>query len=179
MDRACAECRRVDAAAQPGIPPACPLGSEGSGMTGAAATAARPGPYTRAKTDSPQLLAALSYAGRGWPVFPCRFRSKDPATAHGFKDASTDPATIRAMWPRGPANVAIAIPPGVVAVDVDVHPEKGQDGRPWYEAHPELFPPTLCQLTSNGGSQRFYSVPPDAPIRQVDLAPGVQVRAPG
>ena len=33
------------------------------------------------------LEAALSYARRGWPVFPCQARDKDPLTKHGFKDA--------------------------------------------------------------------------------------------
>ena len=43
------------------------------------------------------LGQALDYARRGWPVFPCRDGSKEPATRHGFKDATTDPGTIRGL----------------------------------------------------------------------------------
>lgn len=32
----------------------------------------------------------LEYAARGVPVFPCRVGAKEPATANGFKDATTD-----------------------------------------------------------------------------------------
>ena len=52
---------------------------------------------TRAMTT---LDAALRYAARGWPVFPCR--GKIPLTPHGFHDASTDAATIEAWWRENP-----------------------------------------------------------------------------
>jgi hypothetical protein len=41
------------------------------------------------------LQAALEYAHRGWPVFPCD-KGKRPLTKHGFKDATTDENQIRA-----------------------------------------------------------------------------------
>jgi len=46
--------------------------------------------------DSSALTYALGYARHGWPVFPCMPGSKEPATRHGFKDASTDPDRITA-----------------------------------------------------------------------------------
>jgi Bifunctional DNA primase/polymerase, N-terminal/Primase C terminal 1 (PriCT-1) len=69
------------------------------------------------------LAAALAYAARGWPVFPCKPGSKAPNTEHGFLDATTDPAVIRAWWQRWPAaNVAIATgTPGPDVLDVDNH----------------------------------------------------------
>src|SRR5271166_1313184 len=74
---------------------------------------------------------ALAYAAAGWPVFPCKPDGtpppdhKAPLTAHGFKDATTDPARIRAWWSRWPdANVAIATgAPGPDVLDVDVKPD--------------------------------------------------------
>jgi hypothetical protein len=82
---------------------------------------------------------ALAYAARGWPVFPCRpdfpacpspgkCDCKAPNTAHGFHDATTDPAAIRAWWEQHPRdNVAIATgAPGPDVLDVDVTP--GGDG---------------------------------------------------
>jgi hypothetical protein len=75
------------------------------------------------------LAAALAYAARGWPVFPCTPDGtptpdhKAPLTPHGFKDASADPAVIRGWWQRWPAaNVAIATgAPGPDVLDVDNH----------------------------------------------------------
>ncbi len=34
------------------------------------------------------LDQALAFAGHGWPVFPCQPGSKEPATRHGFRDAT-------------------------------------------------------------------------------------------
>jgi hypothetical protein len=67
------------------------------------------------------LDVALSCAARGWYVFPCKPRSKDPMTEHAHKDASNNEAQIRAWWTRTPdANVAIA--PGhsnLTVLDID------------------------------------------------------------
>lgn len=70
------------------------------------------------------LGAALAYAARGWPVFPCKAGAKAPATAHGFLDATTDLAAIREWWTRHPDdNVAIATgTPGPDVLDIDVKP---------------------------------------------------------
>jgi hypothetical protein len=71
------------------------------------------------------LGQALAYAARGWPVFPCKPGLKAPNTAHGFLDATTDAAAIRAWWAQHPAdNVAIATgAPGPDVLDVDVTAE--------------------------------------------------------
>ncbi len=69
--------------------------------------------------------AAQAYARVGWPVFPCREGSKEPATRNGFLDASIDERQIHDWWKREPGrNVAIATgKPGPDVVDVDVHKE--------------------------------------------------------
>ena len=55
--------------------------------------------------------AALSYAAKNLPVFPCNASNKRPLTEHGFEDASTDPETIRRWWARWP-DAMIGMPTG-------------------------------------------------------------------
>jgi hypothetical protein len=68
------------------------------------------------------LEAALDYAALGFSVFPCRYRTKVPATRRGFYDATTNPATIR-RWFGGAQEYNIAIRTGMVSgvwvLDVD------------------------------------------------------------
>ena len=73
------------------------------------------------------IRRALAYARLGWPVFPCQPGGKEPATRHGFKDATTDPHQICCWWQRNPAaNVAIATgAPGPDVLDVDQHGPAG------------------------------------------------------
>jgi hypothetical protein len=74
-----------------------------------------------------RLRQALEYAARGWPVFPCHVGQKTPATAHGYQDATTDPAQITAWFTPNPVwNVAIATgAPGPDVLDVDDHGPAG------------------------------------------------------
>lgn len=68
--------------------------------------------------------AAARLAAEGIPVFPCVARGKQPLTAHGFHDATTDLTQVRAWWRRNPdANIGMptGVASGVVVVDVDVH----------------------------------------------------------
>jgi len=73
------------------------------------------------------LCQALAYARHGWPVFPCLPGQKIPATAHGFRDASTDEQQITAWFGRGQAwNLAIATgAPGPDVLDIDQHGDAG------------------------------------------------------
>lgn len=65
--------------------------------------------------------AAQDLAARGWPVMPVRPHSKDPITAHGVKDATTDERTILHWFDKWPdANLAVATgAPGPTVLDVD------------------------------------------------------------
>ena len=105
------------------------------------------------------LEAALSYAARGWLVFPCQPKTKIPATQHGFKDATLDPAQIKAWWTQCPEyNVAIATgeASGLFVLDVDEKP-----GRTLGEAIADLpkIPDAPTVRTGGGGLQYFFNFP--------------------
>ena len=73
------------------------------------------------------LRQALAYARRGWPVFPCLPGQKIPATAHGYKDATTDEQQIVEWFGHSQAwNLAIATgTPGPDVLDIDQHGQAG------------------------------------------------------
>jgi len=74
--------------------------------------------------DVPLAAAAVQFTQAGVPVLPCVPGGKRPLVEHGFHDASSDPAQVRAWWRRWPA-ANIGVPTGrasgFVVVDVDVH----------------------------------------------------------
>jgi len=51
---------------------------------------------------------ALALARRGLWIFPCRPRSKEPANANGYKDATTDPDLIAQWWQQTDFNIGVA-----------------------------------------------------------------------
>lgn len=106
--------------------------------------------------------AALGYAARGWRVFPLRPKSKEPATRHGFKDATTDEKRIRAWWTRNPnANIGIATGDGLLVVDVDDKPGNAVQGsdslREWEIEHGDMSE-TVTAITGSGGVHYYLDV---------------------
>ena len=137
-------------------------------------------------SSNPALDRALAYARRGWPVFPCHPGEKTPATTHGYRDATTDPAQITAWYTRRPdANLAIATGhPGPDVLDVDDY----GPGRNGYGALAQLRDAGLLDnaaaylRTPGGGLHAYYTgttqrcahlaaPPPGLPVRR-RLRPG-------
>jgi len=129
-----------------------------------------------------QLDCALSYAALGKPVFPLK-PDKKPYTKHGFKDASLDPAQIRAWWGRWP-DAGIGIPTGKASgwlvLDIDV--DKGGDASlsALVEQHGDL-PPTPRAKTPSGGDHFFFKNPTDVEVRNSEskIGKGIDIRGEG
>ncbi len=131
------------------------------------------------------LEAALSYAARGWAVFPLASRGKTPVIKGGFTNATTDAESIRAGWGRNPSyNVGIAtgtMSGGLVVIDIDVHPERGEDGSEylweWERDHGEL-PETVSAITGSGGRHLFYRATENVGS-STNADAGIDIRADG
>src|SRR5215813_6194441 len=144
-------------------------------------------PQPQAGTPRNALDDALEYVRKGLPVFPCSPLDKKPLTPHGFKDATTDEAQIRAWWGGWP-NAMIAAPTGpasgVWALDPDVDSVKQLDGvavlNQLVAQHGPL-PQTLTSITPRGGKHLFFAWDPNIDIRNSEskVGPGIDVRGNG
>lgn len=129
------------------------------------------------------LDAALSYALRGWHVFPIEPGGKAPIarlTPRGHLDATADHETIRSWWSAEPeANVAISLEPsGLVALDVDVKNDAG--GMESLAAIDTDLTPTLTARTGSGGIHAIYTRTPDARAgRRIRWRPGLDLLGKG
>jgi putative DNA primase/helicase len=148
-------------------------------------------------TTTPALLdAALSYAARGWHVFPCHTPKegvcscrqncgrigKHPRTKNGLHDASTDAAIIRRWWKMWPkANVAIRTGAEAKLVVLDEDSYKGGDAsRVDLEHSYAPLPETVQQLTGGGGVQYLFTHPGTHVKNGVEtLGAGLDIRGDG
>lgn len=107
------------------------------------------------------LEAALTYASLGWRVFPLKPRSKDPATPHGFKDATADVEQIRKWWGNREYNIGIATGNGLCVLDVDDKPKnpvQGSDAlRDWEFEHGHISE-TVTAISGTGGTHYYFDV---------------------
>lgn len=126
------------------------------------------------------LDAALRYASVfGWAVLPIQPGSKLPASAHGVKDASTDPAQIRAWFDGRPdLNLAVAAgrASGLTVFDVDPRNSGDASWGAWLAMHGPADD-GVHQLTAGGGSH--YLATYDPAWRSSKLAQGVDLLSDG
>jgi hypothetical protein len=139
--------------------------------------------------------AALEYASRGWPVFPCHSvgprgcsccqrdcssPGKHPRIARGLHAASTDPGEIARWWHRWPsANVAVRTgsESGLVVIDIDPQHGGAETMRALIASHAPL-PRGPVVRTGSGGWHLLFAHPGE-PVRNsagTRLGTGVDVR---
>lgn len=121
--------------------------------------------------NEPKVIsAALAYAARGLPVFPCNPLNKQPMTARGFKDATTDAFQVRKWWGQWP-QAMIGIPTGRVSgfwvLDIDEDKERGKFGLASLAemGHDvsELMD-TAVSVTGSGGYHMLFRWSEDQPL---------------
>jgi hypothetical protein len=135
--------------------------------------------YSNTPQRSDFQRAAIGFARRGIPVFPCTPGGKAPLTPRGHLDASTAPDQIREWWTRWPdANIGAPTGKrsGILALDVDQ-----PAGLVELEAEHGKLPATRTHSTGSGGMHHLYQYPAGAEIRNSasKLAPGIDVRGEG
>jgi putative DNA primase/helicase len=142
---------------------------------------------------SPLLDAALGYAARGWPVFPCNPKNKQPLNAAqkdgegkpirgtgGVSAASTDPNEIRVWWMKWP-KALVGLATGHPTLDaggkrmfvLDFDPREDKDtGEVWTldrlkrETEQQLgcaLPPSLTALSPSDGAHLYLLQGDDGP----------------
>jgi putative DNA primase/helicase len=138
---------------------------------------------------NPLCNAALEYPiVYDVPVFPIDPRTKKPIgrlVPNGFKNATTDEATIIAWWAEEPT-AGIAAPTGVksglLVLDVDMKDGKnGEQDLKQLEAEHSALPHTVTSRTQHDGRQLFFKYPAGQAIRCTveKFAPGIDIRAEG
>jgi hypothetical protein len=144
------------------------------------------GEFNNDQVNSLTLLeSALSYAARGWLVFPLAVRSKKPRLgSRGFLDASADPERIRAWWAEMPdANIGIRTGPesGLLVIDTDPKHD-GIANFKKLQLENGSAKGGLASRTGSGGYHAIYRYPTEGAVIGCSagiIRPGVDVRADG
>ena len=127
------------------------------------------------------LDAGLQAVKRGWPIFPCNGK-KEPLTAHGFKDATTNQQQIRTWAKQFPGALwGYAVPKEIVVLDLDM--KQGKNGFRDFEelqnCKPEEF--LAPRVATPSGGMHLYT---DANGQEFHgtvgrIAPGIDTRTLG
>ncbi|MFE1872961.1 bifunctional DNA primase/polymerase [Streptomyces sp. NPDC059496] len=152
------------------------------------------------------LDAALAMAGRGWPIFPLRPGSKQPALHRQDRcpltgicggghvkweqRATTDQAVITRCWSHKPYNIGLATgPAGLIVIDLDMpKPDSSQDAPcgadnllALCERAGQPVPATLTMRTPSGGTHLYFTAPDGVRLGNTagKLAPLIDTRAHG
>jgi hypothetical protein len=137
------------------------------------------------------LTAALDYAARGLPVFPCNPENKRPllradkdkdgkeiSGTGGFHKATTDAGLITSWWKKWPKayiGMPTGQPSGIAVLDLDV-----KEGKNGLAAVPdwETRSPVIV-TTRSGGKHLYFRFDGSIQSKTDTLAPGVDTRGAG
>lgn len=126
------------------------------------------------------VRAALDWAKRGVPVFPCA-RDKRPLTENGHKDATTDPEQIRFLFEDAPDGTLIGARMGkqskLFAIDFDTY--KGAEAMDYMQSLVDrgLLNDTQIHTTQSGGLHLIFRS--DSEYPNCKPAQGVEVKGEG
>jgi len=152
---------------------------------------ALPGALARAKPITEQAVTithnsileeALRLAALGYPVFPLRPGDKRPLTRHGYKDATTNEAQLRAWWSQYPdANIGIATGKASGLVVLDIDPRHGGDeALAALEAAHGAIDRSVMARTGGQGTHIYFRAPEDGLRNSAGrLGKGLDVRGDG
>jgi putative DNA primase/helicase len=146
------------------------------------------------------VKAALGYAARGWPVFPCDPDTKrplvgaapgEPKGSGGLKRATVSPEVIAQWWKKFPkAMIGVPTGPAIAALVVDVDAGADEKTGEVFDAddlvarlEAELgvqLPPTLAVATPRGGRHLYFQFPAGVELgNRAGIIPRVDVRGDG
>src|SRR5690625_2521491 len=121
------------------------------------------------------LKFALAYAGAGLPIFP--LKGKQPATRHGFKDATTNPVQILEWFDNDHGhNIGLPVPDNALVIDVDPR-SGGLLGMKRLEHKYGALPETTVCITGRGdGGKHYYLKKPVGRLTDRELPDGIDIR---
>lgn len=153
----------------------------------------------RPLNDDQALALALDWAARGVPAFPVAISwdatkydgaggtNKRPLTNRGHLSAVTDETSLRRLFTAAASRLqdgeewGVGLwpgPAGRIVVDVDDKGAmRGSDELAALEAADGPLPEHPIVLTPSGGTHRWFAKPTEVKVGNVDLAPGVEIRA--
>lgn len=144
------------------------------------------------------LDAALAYARRGWPVFPCHHPvpagcscgdaecgspAKHPRVSGGLRSATTLGDQIRtwwSIWPRANVGIRTGTESGLVVIDIDPDHGGNESFDQLLAEHGPL--PDAHTVRTGSGGRHFYFKHPGGTVQNDTgrrLGPGIDIRGDG
>jgi hypothetical protein len=115
---------------------------------------------------------ALAIAREGYAVLP--LNGKIPLTAHGVKDATTDPDTIRKMFGNRECNIGARVPAHLIVLDFD--PRNGGSPEALEARAGTGLPQTMTVATGSPGGEHRYYMRPEGKLTSRNLPPGIDLK---